>query len=284
MPTVTDDVASHGVPERLTVAEQLARLSGRYVEEGDVRRAQLASWAADVYVLEELLWENGLAEAPDPVAQLAAVGESVAAALEALAEGVSGDVMPRAVVEAARRAMVSTFDESVHEVLLEQLPSLDHLDACAPASASGSASTSASTSASSSASADRPDSPAVERLGGRTAEELVAELRQAATDCVLAGEVLDAAGEYTAAERMSHQADVATFEAYLVATAIHAGDHRLASVDLRWELARQLTPEDWAADERDRSPFATLRRELIALVGSAEMETLWRAFETADGA
>jgi len=268
MTTVTDDVASHGVPERLTVPEQLARLSGRYVEEGDVRRAQLASWAADVYVLEELLWENGLAEAPDPVAQLAAVGESVASALEALAEGVSGDVMPKAVVEAARRAMVSTFDESVHDVLMEQLPSLDHLDACDPASAS----------------AGRPASHAARRLGDRSAEELVAELRQAAADCLHVGEVMDAEGELTAADRMSHQADVATFEAYLVAAAIHAGDHQLASVDLRWELARQLRPEDWATAERDRSPFATLRRELIALVGSAEMETLWRAFESADGA
>lgn len=267
MTTVTDDVASHGVPERLTVPEQLARLSARYVEEGDVRRAQLASWAADVYVLEELLWENGLAEAPDPVAQLAAVGESVACALEALAEGVSGDVEPRAVVEAARRAMVTTFDESVHDVLMEQLPSLDHLDACEPAS-----------------SAAPTGSPANQRLGDRSAEELVAELRQAAADCIRVGEVMDVEGEETAADRMSHQADVATFEAYLIAAAIHAGDHQLASVDLRWELARQLRPEDWASTQRDRSPFATLRRELIALVGSAEMETLWRAFESADGA
>jgi hypothetical protein len=95
---------------------------------------------------------------------------------------------------------------------------------------------------------------------------------------------MDLEGEETAADRMSHQADVATFEAYLIAAAIHAGDHQLASVDLRWELARQLRPADWAATQRDRSPFATLRRELIALVGSAEMETLWRAFESADGA
>jgi hypothetical protein len=267
MTTVTDDVASHGVPERLTVPEQLARLSARYVEEGDVRRAQLASWAADVYVLEELLWENGLAEAPDPVAQLAAVGESVACALETLAEGVSGDVEPRAVVEAARRALVTTFDESVHDVLMEQLPSLDHLDACDPSASSRPAA-----------------SPASQRLGDRSAEELVAELRQAAADCIHVGEVMDAEGEATAADRMSHQADVATFEAYLIAAAIHAGDHQLASVDLRWELARQLRPADWAATQRDRSPFATLRRELIALVGSAEMETLWRAFESADGA
>ena len=61
-------------------------------------------------------------------------------------------------------------------------------------------------------------------------------------------------GEVTAADRMSHQADVATFEAYLIAAAIHAGDHQLASVDLRWELARDLGPTDWARGRRRAEP------------------------------
>src|SRR3954467_2189746 len=135
MSIVTDeDGPSRDVP-RLTVPARLAGLAERYAAEGDLRRAQLASWAADVHVLEELLWENGLAEAPDPVAQLAAVGESVASALEALADAGTRGVTPRAVLEEARRAMVSAFDESVHEVLLAQLPSLDHLDACDPLTA-----------------------------------------------------------------------------------------------------------------------------------------------------
>ena len=266
MTTVTDDADRHRASEHLTVPERLVRLAARYAEHGDVRRAQLACWTADVYVLEELLWENGLAESLDPVAQLAAVGESVASALEALADGVSGEVAPRAVVEAARYALVSTFDESVHDVLLEQMPSLDALDACEPGSAPG-----------------RHADPAG-RLGELTPVQLVSELRQAATDCVHVREVMEVEGETTAADRMGHQADVATFEAYLIAAAMRAGDHRLATVDLRWDLARELQPGDWANGEGGRNPFATLRRELIALVGSAEMESLWRAFQSADGA
>jgi hypothetical protein len=277
MTTATDDAERHRASERLTVPERLVRIAGRYVEDGDVRRAQLACWAADVYVLEELLWENGLAEALDPVAQLAAVGESVATALESLAEGVTGAVAPRAVVEAARYAMVSTFDESVHEVLLEQMPSLDALDACDPAAAPrGHRSVDHDL--------DHDHDHDTGRLGELSASELVSELRQAAMDCLHVREVMEVEGEVTAADRMTHQADVATFEAYLIAAAIHAGDHRLASVDLRWELARELRPADWADRADERSPFATLRRELIALVGSAEMESLWRAFESADGA
>ena len=266
MTSLTDDIRSDDAPERLSVPAQLLRLARRYAADGDVRRAQLATWSADVYVLEEVLWEHGLAEVPDPVAQLAGVGASVAEALEALAAGVSGEVPPRTVVEEARRAMILTFDESVHEMLWAQLVPLDHLASCGPDPDSGRAA----------------EAPVRARLGDLTVGELVSELRQVATDCLHVGEVMDVEGEVTAADRMSHQADVATFEAYLIAAATHAGDDQMASVDLRWELARDLRPTGATGDGESRSPFATLRRELIALVGSAEMESLWRAFESAD--
>lgn len=265
MTTVTDDSTDPTVPARHSVPERLVRLAERYAAEGDVRRAQMAAWAADVYVLEELLWENGLAEAADPVAQLAAVGEAVAAALETLADGTTGELTPRTVAEAARWALVSTFDESVHDVLVEQLPSLDVLDACDPRAAVSRQ--------------PREAHPAAARLEGRSPEDLVAELREAATDCVHIGRVMQVEGEETAADRMTHQADVATFEAYLIAAALHAGDHQLATVDLRWELATELDPFAYGSQQGgDGDSFATLRRELIALVGSAEMETLWRSF------
>ncbi|MCW2773505.1 MAG: hypothetical protein JWN91_1831, partial [Nocardioides sp.] len=62
-------------------SDQYAELSRRHAADGDLRMAQLAAWAGDVHVLEDLLWQNGLAQAPDPAAELAAVGESVAASV-----------------------------------------------------------------------------------------------------------------------------------------------------------------------------------------------------------
>ena len=253
------------VPERVSVPDRFARLAHQRAAEGDVRRAQLASWAADVHVLEELLWQNGLAEADDPVAQLAAVGESVASALEALAEDSTGELTAREVVEAARKAMVSTFDESVHEILMEQLTNLDHLDSCDPLTGIRSG---------------EPADPA--RLEGRSPERLVEELRDAASDCLAVARVMDREGEREAGDRLVHQADVAAFEAYLVAAAVHSGDHQLATVDLRWSLAGRLDPSSWEPTNGDNT-FATLRRELISIVGSAEMEALWFALETAEG-
>jgi hypothetical protein len=265
MTVMTDEREPTTMHEHASVPDRFARLAEQRAAEGDVRRAQLASWAADVHVLEELLWQNGLAEADDPVAQLAAVGESVASALEALAECATGELTAREVMEAVRTAMVSTFDESVHEILMAQLTDLDHLDSCDPLSVS------------------RDEEPTdAARLEGRSPERLVEELREAASDCLAVARVMDREGEVEAADRLVHQADVAAFESYLVAAAVHAGDHQLATVDLRWSLAGDLDPTSWEPIAGDTT-FATLRRELISIVGSAEMEALWFALESAEG-
>ena len=263
--TVMTDEREPAMHDHDSVPDRFARLAEQRAAEGDVRRAQLASWAADVHVLEELLWQNGLAEADDPVAQLAAVGESVASALEALAECATGELTAREVMEAVRTAMVSTFDESVHEILMAQLTDLDHLDSCDPLSVSRD---------------EEPNDAA--RLEGRSPERLVEELREAASDCLAVARVMDREGEVEAADRLVHQADVAAFESYLVAAAVHAGDHQLATVDLRWSLAGDLDPTSWEPIAGDTT-FATLRRELISIVGSAEMEALWFALESAEG-
>jgi len=161
--------------------------------------------------------------------------------------------------------MVSTFDESVHEILMQQLTNLDHLDTCDPLTGI------------------RPEDPSdAARLQGRSPERLVEELREAASDCLAVARVMNREGEDEAGDRLVHQADVAAFEAYLVAAAVHAGDHQLATVDLRWSLAGNLDPAGWEPATGDNT-FATLRRELISLVGSAEMEALWFALESAEG-
>lgn len=225
-------------------------LSRRYAARGESRLAPLAAWAGDVHALEALVWDSGLDRAPDPAGELRAVGEVVADAVTAAAGRLpdGARVSLRAVVEAAREAMVATFDSSVHELLREGLALLDHLDAPAPASE-----------------ASAPERSA-DRLAGRTPDGLVAELRLAAGDCATMAGLLAAGGEHDAAGRLARQADAATFEAYLVTAAVAADDHGLATVDLRWDLAK----DDAAPVERER---------LLAVLGSAERDALRRTFE-----
>lgn len=228
-----------------TEASGFTELSHRYAKGGDLRLAALAAWAADVHALEALLWDSGLDQAPDPSAELAAVGESMADSIEALAARPGDRMTLRAVVEIAREAMVATFDESVHGLLTDRLADLGHLDE---------------------ARAGEPFEQLGDRLGGRSTEELVAELHGAAADCSAMAALLAADGEHEAAVRLSDQADSASFEAYLVQAAARAGDDALATVDLRWDLASRSTG----------SGDGPMRERLVALLGSAEQEVLRR--------
>lgn len=225
---------------------EFSALSRRYAGSGDLRMAQLAAWAADVHTLEELLWENGLGNAPDPEAQLAAVGESVAASLESVTLP-AGPVAARALLDLAREAMVTTFDESVHGLLADRFGDLEHLDHVG-------------------APEGTPTGRTADRLDGRTPEELVSDLRTAAADCATMATLLGAGGEDQAAARLARQADAASFEAYLVMAAVRGGDDALATVDLRWDLV---------AEQTGRERFASA-------VGSAEHAVLHAVLESAD--
>jgi hypothetical protein len=249
--------------ESRPVRERLAELSRRHAGSGDTRAAQLAAWAADVGVLEQLLWDNGLGDAPDPDAQLAAVGAAVADALDETSAGDLEGRTPDEVVELAREALMTTFDDSVHDVLAQAFIPLDHL--AAPRATL------------------RPARPVDgrRRLGEATAEELVVELLSAAGDCMAVAAELAAVDEHEAAYRMSGQADAASFEAYLVAAASLAGDHELASVELRWSLAEELTRAPYQPGTSLEDAVAARRRQLLALLGSAEQGVLEQTFEPA---
>jgi hypothetical protein len=257
-----------GTDDPTPVRERLAELSRTHARSGDTRSAQLAAWSADISVLEQLLWDNGLGDAPDPDAQLAAVGGAVADALDAISSGASGDLARRTaveVVELAREALMATFDESVHEVLAQAFVSLEHLTG--PVSAGPGA-----------VSADGR-----RRLGSASAEELVVELLAAAGDCMAVAGELAAVEEHEAAYRMSGQADAASFEAYLVAAASLAGDHELASAELRWALAEELTRAPYRPGTSLADSVAARRAQLLALLGSAEQGVLEQTFEPVPG-
>lgn len=216
------DVAA-GHRELLELLEGYASLSREYADARESRLALLAMWTADVHVLQLLLLESGLDKAPDPSAQLAGVGDAVNTSLAAISlDGAT----PRQMLELSRGAMVATFDESVHTMLMNRFLPLDHLDA---------------------AQGPAPDSAnrAVERrLDGRTCDQLIADLEATAHDCVAVAGAMVASGDSDGALRQMHHADLASFEAFLLRTAMESGDETLASVDLSWDLAARAFAED----------------------------------------
>lgn len=247
-----------------TRADRYAEASRSYAALGNARLAVLAMCAADTEVLQQLLWEHGIDQAPDPQAQLAAVGEAVLESMAATTGGTTAGTLPhgetpgttaRQTVERFRNAMVATFDASVHDLLADRFGALDHLDNVA-------------------VSASEAGEAARELLAGRTAAELTADLLHTAGDCAAVAEVMLAEGDTSGALRQLWQADLAAFEAYLLTAAARAGDDDLATVQLRWELAKSLglvPPEQSDAVEES---VADWRRALTDVVSTAEADSL----------
>lgn len=240
---------------------EYADLSRAYAARGEARLAQLAVWAADVQALQVLLWESGLGAAPDPDAQLAAVAEAVSGSLDDHTVAPHAPATIRESVERAREAMVSAFDESVHMMLAERFVPLDHLDdldAPGPDDARESRS---------------------RRLAGRTPDKLVEDLRQTAGDCMAVSVAMAEDGDLAGATYQARQADLASFEAYLVSAALASGDLALATVELRWDLAMAADREAPLATDDPEGGVTRFRDRLAAVVGPAEEAALRACFE-----
>jgi hypothetical protein len=233
-------------------------LSRAYAARGEGRPALLALWAADVQVLQVLLLESGLGSAPDPEAQMALVAEAVRGSLLEGTESATGPATLREAAERARAALLATFDESVHALLEERLAPLDHLDRLAPPASNGAR------------------QAVARRRAGRTSLELVHDLRTAAGDCMAIAHEMARDGDLVGARRQARNADLGSFEAYLVSAALAVGDTALTTVGLRWDLAE-------AADERDVDDLdegvRALRERLESVVGPTEVPVLRTFFQ-----
>jgi len=238
-----------------------ADLSRSYAAKGDARLALLALWAADVLVLQSLLWESGLGSAPDPDTQLAAVGRAVDGSLRSDAVEVEETMTASSALQRARTALMSTFDASVHGLLIQRFVSPAHLNGLALPTAA----------------AFR--GARVNRLGDRTARELSDDLRVAAADCMAVSARMAQAGLVSDARAQARQADMASFEAYLIEAAIAVGDDSLATVDFRWDIAASAVESlsDVPADLPQA--VSQLREILLGAVGPAEEDALRATFE-----
>lgn len=250
------DVAGHR--ELVELLEGYASLSRDYADADDSRLALLAMWTADLHVLQLLLLESGLNRAADPSAQLAAVGEAVNRSLAAIS---LDDAMLRLLLERSREAMVATFDESVHAMLLNRFLPLDHLGAMRCPTV------------------DSADRAAEQRLEGRTGDQLVAELETAALDCAAVAGAMVVAGDTDGALRQMYQADLASFEAFLLDAAMGSDDVALASVDLSWDLAARAFAERPAilVDGADLEGTVNAWRERLVVFGGWAQAARMRA-------
>jgi hypothetical protein len=238
-----------------------AELSRTYAVNGDARLALLALWSADVLVLQSLLWENGLGSAPDPDAQLAAVGRAVDSSLRAVSTEDDGANTVTSALQRARTALMSTFDASVHATLIDRFVSPEHLSGLPMPTGSAA------------------QDSRLTRLGDRSTQELSEDLRVAAADCMAVSAWMAKAGLESDARAQARLADMASFEAYLVEAATAVGDVSLATVDLRWDIAAAAFDHGTDVPSCLAEAVQQLRDVLLRAVGPAEEDALRATFE-----
>jgi L-arabinose isomerase len=77
----------------------------------------------------------------------------------------------------------------------------------------------------------------------------------------------------------ARQADMASFEAYLIEAATAVGDDYLATVDFRWDLAAAAIGNLSDLPEGLPQAVTQLREVLLGTVGPAEQDALLATFE-----
>lgn len=225
-----------------------AALSRGFAASRDVRRAVLTQWAADLRVLQSLLWESGLGAAPAPADGLRAVASAMADSWAQHTEHLRAAGSARDLVDRARGALAAVFDPSVHSLLASRLTPLDHLDDLGRSEG------------------DAPAATARGYLDWRSPEELLRDLRVAGQDAVRVARTM-AQDDPSESDNQRWQATLAMFEAYLVRSALLAGDPGMVTAELRWELAGARVAGDGEPADSHR-----LRATLTDALGVLERE------------
>jgi len=238
-----------------------ARLSQRYAADGDAYLAVTAMWASDVYVLQALLWERSLKASAHPDGQYFAVGAAVSTALARYAQAPVVTTSARQAVEAAREGLLAAFDPSVHDLLATRFMALDHLDALPPLGAGAG------------------EQAAAARLAGRSAPDLVTELRATAVECMAIAREMRSAGRTEDAVRHAYLADMASFEAYLIEVAGVVGDPWLVTVDLRWGAMTEAIAALPGLPADVVEAVGVIRQQVTAVLGPVEATRLRARFE-----
>lgn len=211
---------AHGAAEefyalRLANAGVLERAARARVAAGDAVGAVALSWAADVEVFQAVVWERVVVVAgatPRHFFEAAERAVAVSGEWSADAEGL---------VRASRAALVARLDTSLAREIAQRWPDSAYLAALeAP-------------------SADEFTLAAARRLEGQTPDDFVqrrrvqgmAQMQQALEQRVR--------GNTREAIRLAYSGDCLFLEAYLVQSALAAGDPALMTVTSRWELSTQ---------------------------------------------
>lgn len=183
-----------------------------YAAAGDALMAMLLQWATDIAVLQSVAWERIVVVTHTPQTPLFALGDKL---MRGFPQAQANEQDAHALIERMREVTLAVVDDDLAGDVSARWADISYLQGLEPITGS-----------------------VRERRMGEESPEAFLEHRaveaqarmQVASQARIRGDVVEA---ITAA----YEADMLTFEAYLVESAIAIGDEELATVGVRWELA-----------------------------------------------
>lgn len=201
-------------------ARVLDAAARRLLADGDRVGAMACAWGSDVFTVQAVLWERVLVAAPVPARKYFRAAEAMFAPQRIVGGATAGPaVTADEMISLGRIALMADFEPSVRLEITDQWADITYLRQ-APAPTTEDLAVSVT-----------------DRLAGRTPEAFAAARRMLAGQAMDEAQALRVRGETQGAVQAAYDADLLCLEAYLVESAVAAGDAALLTVRVRWELA-----------------------------------------------
>lgn len=252
---VTSGTAEEFYSRCLANAQVLEDAARRRVEEGDAVGALADAWGADVNMLQAVMWERIIAAARAPQRQFFQVAEAIVSGLHSplaeLDDAAQAATLGRCVAY-VRERMSTAFDDDLAREMARRWPDIAYLEAVPSVSAEDVA---AAVSA---------------RLLGLSPSDFVSRRRSEAAAAMLEAQTHRVRGEIPEAIQSAYQGDFTALEAYLVDSAVAAGDRDLLTVTIRWDLAVHAVSEVAGLPDDFSRAVSVIRTAIVSGVGEAD--------------
>jgi hypothetical protein len=240
----------------LANARTLDLAARRLAAEGDSPAALATAWGSDVFAVQAVIWERILVASAVPQRQFYRVADALFEGLRSSPELADDRPSCRNVIRAARQALLAACDPELRGSIEAGWPDLAYMGML-PAPT-----------------VDDLEEAAAARLGGIPPEAFVEQRRHEAAEAMAQAQALRVRGDTVAAIQLAFDSDFLALEAYLVASAIAAGDVRLQSVVVRWELAYSSVTELAGLPEGFVAAVNRIRDALGACLAEADADRL----------
>ena len=200
-------------------ARVLERASRRQAAAQDGVGALVLEWAADVAVVQAVLLERLVLEAQAPQRKYFGLIEKVAQSLRDIRLVNHDEVTAATVLGALRDRVYANVDREVARDIAGRVTDSAYLAGFAAPTA------------------QEIGQIAGRRLQGLTPSAFVAQRKREAAELMVEAQSQRMRGDVARAIQAAYDSDFRSLEAYLVDSAVAAGDDGLLTVDARWELA-----------------------------------------------